>query len=138
MNNLAQGEAPQNSPSSNDSVTEHPPRRISGDRLKLEHVSLTSPDGTVLVQDLCFEVTAGRSVLLMGPNGSGKTSLVRVLAGLWHIKVSIHLRKQTWHLTTCIDRLVWYCDDASQIRHLLSVPAILHSFRHPARSTALP
>ena len=135
MNNLVQGEASETASASSDVLQEHPPRRICGDRLKLEHVSLSSPDGTVLVHDLSFEVTAGSSVLLMGPNGSGKTSLVRVLAGLWHIKVSTcGNRGATERHVEC---LVWHSDDASQMRRLLSVPAILHRFRNLTRSTAL-
>ncbi|GMH39546.1 hypothetical protein BSKO_07444 [Bryopsis sp. KO-2023] len=62
-----------------------PPRREMGSSIRFERVALNSPDGTPLVRDLCFEVTAGHSVMLMGPNGSGKSSLLRVLAGLWPI-----------------------------------------------------
>lgn len=36
-------------------------------------VSLNSPDGTPLVRDLTFEVARGTSVMLMGPNGCGKS-----------------------------------------------------------------
>jgi len=32
-------------------------------------VSLYSPDGSLLVRDLSFEVLAGQSVIIMGPNG---------------------------------------------------------------------
>ena len=34
-----------------------------------------------LFSDLSFAVAAGQSLLLRGPNGSGKTSLIRILAG---------------------------------------------------------
>jgi len=48
--------------------------------------SLETPDGTPLVQDLNLVVCKGTSVVIMGPSGVGKSSLLRAIAGLWEPK----------------------------------------------------
>jgi PrtD family type I secretion system ABC transporter len=54
-------------------------------RLSVETVS-ASPPGVpkIVVQDIAFELEAGQGLGIIGPSGSGKSSLVRLLVGVWH------------------------------------------------------
>ena len=54
------------------------------ERVAFEGLTLVTPrDGRLLVKDLSLEVPAGRRLLVLGPSGSGRTTLLRALAGLW-------------------------------------------------------
>ena len=53
-------------------------------RLSVEGVSIVPPgDQKVIVQDVTFALGAGNGLGVIGPSGSGKSSLVRVLVGVW-------------------------------------------------------
>ncbi|HWB02572.1 MAG TPA: ABC transporter ATP-binding protein/permease [Verrucomicrobiales bacterium] len=52
--------------------------------LALEGLTVRTPDrARQLVRDLSFRLRPGESALLMGESGSGKSSLLRTIAGLW-------------------------------------------------------
>jgi putative ATP-binding cassette transporter len=55
----------------------------TGHALRLKDVSVTLDDGTVVVNEAEVCIEPGEKVLVMGESGTGKSSLVRAIAGLW-------------------------------------------------------
>jgi putative ATP-binding cassette transporter len=55
----------------------------AGAALHLSDLSVTLDDGTVVVNDADVAIQPGERVLVVGESGTGKSSLVRALAGLW-------------------------------------------------------
>jgi ATP-binding cassette, subfamily C, type I secretion system permease/ATPase len=53
-------------------------------RLSVEAVSIVPPgEQRLIVQDVTFALSAGNGLGVIGPSGSGKSSLVRALVGVW-------------------------------------------------------
>jgi ATP-binding cassette subfamily C protein len=53
-------------------------------RMSVESVSIVAPGSQrVIVQDVTFVLEAGNGLGVIGPSGSGKSSLVRALVGVW-------------------------------------------------------
>jgi len=58
---------------------------VQDSRLAIEKLTLHTPNATrILIRDLSLVITPGEGLLIVGASGSGKSSLLRAMAGLWH------------------------------------------------------
>jgi vitamin B12/bleomycin/antimicrobial peptide transport system ATP-binding/permease protein len=57
---------------------------VEAGRLSIEQLTLNTPDDRrTLVRDLSLVIEDGEALLIVGDSGTGKTSLLRAIAGLW-------------------------------------------------------
>ena len=62
------------------------------DRVGVTGLCCRTPDGGVLFDNMTFSVQPGERLLIMGPSGVGKSSLLRIIAGLWPVDDGIVYR----------------------------------------------
>ena len=73
--------------------------------LSIEGLTLVTPTGKTLVQNASLTLGEAELALLVGPSGSGKSSLIKLLSGLledqeaaWHIQGALHHRGRRFNL----------------------------------------
>ena len=74
--------------------------------ITVSNLSITTPTGRVLVRDANFGLSPGEVVVLVGPSGSGKSSIINALSGLlmaddahWTLAGQVHLAGRDYDLS---------------------------------------
>ncbi len=51
--------------------------------MRIENLNVRLPDGRDILRDLNLDLDHGGRLIIMGPSGIGKSTLIRALAGIW-------------------------------------------------------
>jgi iron complex transport system ATP-binding protein len=91
-------------------------------------------DGQPVLQDVAFEVEAGRFFIIIGPNGSGKTTLLKLLVGLLPLtrgKIDLLSHDITRYSARSLARQIAYVPQSAPVEFPFSVTQIVLMGRAP-------
>jgi len=94
--------------------------------IRFDKVPIVTPNGDVLLNEISFEIRPTMNCLIFGPNGCGKSSLFRILGGLWPIydgivtrpdsKNLFYVPQKPYHSLGTLREQVSYPDTPDQVR----------------------
>lgn len=107
---------------------------VESDRIVLHDVSIAFPDGSVVVHGASAELSASERTLIVAGSGTGKSALVRAIAGIWPWGMGRIELPQGKRLLFLPQRP--YLPTAS-LREVLAYPSDADSFADPLYGEAL-